>query len=173
MAFTVYYKLKNKTMKIKFLFASLILLIICVSASYSQEEDLKNVDYNIVAQGTDAPLPNLQIVCFNKYFNKDYLPTDFRKKYSLDEKSLYRKKMLVELFYTDTDGKGLDKIELVEIHESDKNLIVSYNLVNSDTTNDDEKLSFFLIAQVPKSKKDIKFVVNGSELEPGTNFYVD
>lgn len=160
-------------MKIKFLIISLSITIISFSKSYTQEKNLNEVEYSVIAQGTDSPLPDLQIVCFNKYFNKDYLPTDFRKRYGLDEKGLYKKKMLVELFHSDSEGKGLDKIELVGIQESDENLIVNYNLINSDTNNDHEKFSPFLIVQVPKSKKDIKFIVNGSELGAGTDLYVD
>ena len=160
-------------MKIKFLIISLSITIISFSKSYSQEKNLNEVEYSVIAQGTDSPLPDLQIVCFNKYFNKDYLPTDFRKRYSLNEKGLYKKKMLVELFHSDSGGEGLDKIELIGIQESDENLIVNYNLINSDTNNDDENLSPFLIVQVPKSKKDIKFILNGSELGAGTDLYVD
>ncbi len=160
-------------MKIKVFFISLILTVISFSESYGQEEYSNDVEYKVIAQGTDSPLPDLQIVCFNKYFNKDYLPTDFRKKYSLDEKSLYKKKMLVELFHTDSDGKGLDEIELIGIQENDEHLIVNYNVINADARNDGERLSPFLIVQVPKSKKDIKFIINGSELGAGTDLYVD
>jgi hypothetical protein len=160
-------------MKIKALIISLTLTIISFGESYGQEENLNNVEYTIIAQGTDSPLPELQIVCFNKYFNKDYLPTDFRKKYNLDEKGLYKKKMLVELFHSDSDGKGLDEIELIGIQENDENLIVNYNVINADNKNDGEKLSPFLIVQVPKSKKDIKFIVNGAVLGEGTDLYVD
>ncbi|SLJ89762.1 hypothetical protein [Salegentibacter salarius] len=160
-------------MKIKAFIISLTLTIISFCESYGQEGNLNDVEYTIIAKGTDSPIPDLQIVCFNKYFNKDYLPSDFRKKYNLDEKRLYKKKMLVELFHSDTDGKGLDEIELIGIQENDENLIVNYNVINSDTKNDEEKLSPFLIVQVPKSKKDIKFVVNGSELGKGTELYVD
>lgn len=102
-------------MKIKAFIISLTLTIISFCESYGQEGNLNDVKYTIIAKGTDSPIPDLQIVCFNKYFNKDYLPSDFRKKYNLDEKRLYKKKMLVELFHSDTDGKGLDEIELIGI----------------------------------------------------------
>lgn len=160
-------------MKFKALIIFLSLSLIFVSETYVQEENLNDVEYTIIAQGTDSPLPDLQIVCFNKYFNKDYLPTAFRKKYNLDEKGLYKKKMLVELFHSDTDAKGLDEIELVGIQENDENLIVNYNVVNLNTENDGEILSPFLIVQAPKSKKDIKFIVNGEEQGEGTDLYVD
>lgn len=160
-------------MKIRALLLSLILSIIFFSESHGQEEGLNDVDYTIIAQGTDSPLPELQIVCFNKFFNKDYLPVNFRKKYNLDEKGLYKKKMLVQLFHTDPDEKGLDEIELIGIQENEENLIVNYNVINADTGNDGEKLSPFLIVQVPKSKKDIKFILNGAELGAGTDLYVD
>lgn len=160
-------------MKIKTLIISVGLILISFCKIYGQEENLNNVEYTILAQGTDSPLPELQIVCFNKYFNKDYLPADFRRKYNLDEKGLYKKKMLVELFHSDTDAKGLDEIQLVGIQEDDKNLIVNYKVVNANPENDGEKLSPFLIVQVPKSKKDIKFIVNGATLGQGTDLYVD
>ena len=160
-------------MKIETLIISLSLALLSFSEAYGQEENLNNVEYKIIAQGTDSPLPELQIVCFNKYFNKDYLPADFRKKYNLNEKGLYKKKMLVELFHTDTDAKGLDEIQLTGIQENDESLIVNYNLVNANTENDGEKLSPFLIVQVPKSKKDIKFIVNGATPGEGKDLYVD
>lgn len=166
-------QLKTTKMKIKALIISLSLSLISVSETYGQEENLNNVEYTIIAQGTDSPLPDLQIVCFNKYFNKDYLPTDFRKKYNLDEKGLYKKKMLVELFHSDTDAKGLDEIELIGIQENDENLIVNYNFINANTENDGEKLSPFLIVQVPKSKKDLKLIVNGVASGEETDVYVD
>ena len=159
--------------KIEALLISLSLTLLSFCEVYGQEENLNNVEYTIIAQGTDSPLPELQIVCFNKYFNKDFLPADFRRKYKLDEKGFYKKKMLIELFHSDNDAKGLDEIQLVGIQENDENLIVNYNVINANTENDGEKLSPFLIVQVPKSKKDIKFIVNGAALGQGTDLYVD
>lgn len=140
---------------------------------YSQDTELNEVEYYTIAEGIDSPISELQIVCFNKYFNKDYLPAEFRKKYSLDEKSLYKKTMLIEIFHSDKNKNGLDKIELVGIKENDEKLVIEYNLVNSNTENDDKELSPFLIVQVPKSKKEIKFIVNGTEIEKPTEIYVD
>lgn len=160
-------------MKFKALIFVLSLSLIFVSETYGQEENLNDVEYTIIAQGTDSPIPDLQIVCFNKYFNKDYLPKDFRKKYNLDERGLYKKKMLVELFHSDPDAKGLDKIELLGIQENDENLVVNYKIVNLNPENDAEQLSPFLIVQVPRSKKEIKFIVNGVEQGEGTDLYVD
>lgn len=140
---------------------------------YAQEEKGTPVEYKVIAEGTDSPIPLLQIVCYNKYFNLDYLPESFRKKYQLNEKSLYKKKMLVELFYADKKKEGLDKIELIGITESESKLVVEYKVINSTTTNDDKKLSPFLIVQVPKSKKEIKFVVNGLKQGKATKLYVD
>lgn len=140
---------------------------------FSQNDTLSAVDYKIIAHGTDSPIPNLQIVCFNKYFNKDYLSADFRKKYNLDEETLYKKKMLVQIFHSDKDKKGLDKIDLVGIEEDDKEFVIKYNIVNTNPDNDDSQLSPFLIIQVPKSKKKIKFIADGVELGQGTEVYVD
>nr|WP_321225997.1 hypothetical protein [uncultured Psychroserpens sp.] len=139
----------------------------------SQEENFKDVEFEVIAEGEDSPIANLQIVCFNKYFNKDYLPSYFRKKYNLDEKKLYKRKMLIELFHSDKDKKGLDKIKLDGIIENDKKLIVTYNIINSDINNDDKTLSPFLILQLPKSKKEISFIVNGIDLGKTNEVYVD
>ncbi|SFD41328.1 hypothetical protein [Algibacter pectinivorans] len=160
-------------MKSRILLLCFFLGFISFNRAYSQDEDLTKTEFKTIAEGTDSPIPDLQIVCFNKYFNKDYLPADFRKKYYLDDKTLYKKKMLVEIFQSDKNKKGFDKIELIAIKENDKKLVVEYNLVNSNTENDDKELSPFLIVQVPKSKKEIKFIVNGTELGKATELYVD
>ncbi len=140
---------------------------------HSQDENMTKAEYITIAEGTDSPIADLQIVCFNKYFNLDYLPADFRKKYNLDDKTLYKKKMLVQIFQSDKNKNGFDKIELIGIMENDKKLVVEYNLVNSNTENDDKELAPFLIIQVPKSKKEIKFIANGIELGKKTEVYVD
>jgi hypothetical protein len=160
--------MKNKVILICF-----FLSIITFNKIYSQDENLKEVKYNIIAEGIDSPIPNLQMVCFNKYFNKDYLPSDFREKYKLNEKGIYKKKMLVEIFHSDINKKGLDKIELIGIKENEKNLIIEYNIINSNKNNDDKTLAPFLIVQVPKLKKAIKFIVNGIELGKTKKLYVD
>lgn len=108
-----------------------------------------------------------------KYFNKEYLPADFREKYHLDEKALFKNKMLIEVFHSDTAQKGIDKIELIGIKEDDQKFIIEYNLVNSDTENDDQRLSPFLIVQVARSKKAVTFIVNGTELGKASKLYVE
>ncbi len=140
---------------------------------FSQTDKLNLVEYKIIAEGTDSPITELQIVCFNKYFNKDYLPADFRKKYNLDNKKLYKKKMLIEIFQSDKNEKGLDKIELIGIKKNDKQLVIEYNVLNSESKNDNKQLSPFLIIQVPKSKKKIIFIANGIEFGKASNIYVD
>jgi hypothetical protein len=161
--------------KIKYFILLIIFLFgnVYLHKVFSQEENLKDVEFEIIAEGTDSPIPNLQIVCFNKYFNKDYLPSDFRKKYNLDVKKLYKRKMLIQVFHSDKNKKGLDKIELIGIKESDKKLVVTYNIINSNTENDDKIVSPFLILQITKSKKEIKFIVNGTKLGEGTEIYLD
>ena len=160
-------------MKNRIILISILIGLFSFVKVYSQDKNLTKTEYKTIAEGTDSPIPDLQIVCFNKYFNKDYLPADFRKKYNLDDKTLYKKKMLVEIFQSDKNKKGFDKIELIGIKENDKKLVVEYNLVNSNTENDNKELSPFLIVQVPKSKKEIKFIVNGTELGKATELYVD
>jgi hypothetical protein len=160
-------------MKSKIIILCFFLGFISLNRVFSQNENLTKTEYKTIAEGTDSPIPELQIVCFNKYFNKDYLSADFRKKYNLDEKTLYKKKMLIEIFHSDKNKKGFDKIELIGINEKDKKLVIEYNLVNSNTENDDMELSPFLIVQVPKSNKEIKFIVNGTELGIATKLYVD
>ncbi|MGS2741933.1 hypothetical protein [Sinomicrobium sp. M5D2P17] len=150
-----------------------MLSLLTFNEIYAQDSLLKEVEYTIIAEGTDSPVPNLQIVCFNKFFNKDYLPADFREKYKLNEKGLYKKKMLIEAFHSDKDKNGLDDIELIGIKENKESLVVEYNLVNSNHENDDKALAPFLIVQVPKSQKQIRFIVDGKELGKGTKLYVD
>jgi len=160
-------------MKNKILLISLFIGLITFGKVYSQSEILNEIEYVLIAEGTDSPIPELQIVCLNKFFNKDYLPTDFQKKYNLDDKTLYKNKMLIEIFQSDKDKKGLDKIELIGVKENDTKLVVEYNIINSDTKNDDKQLSPFIIVQVPKSKKQISFIENGIELGKATNVYID
>ncbi|WP_299255307.1 hypothetical protein [uncultured Lacinutrix sp.] len=159
-------------MKNKIVFIVLLIGLITSGKVFSQNE-LKPVEHKIIAEGTDSPIPELQIICFNKYFNKDYLPADFLKKYNLDNKKLYKKKMLIEIFQSDKNKKGLDKIDLIGISENDTELVIEYNVVNSQSDNDDKQLSPFLIVQVPKSKKKMKLIANGIELGKATDVYVD
>jgi len=154
-------------MKIKII---LMLLFLSFGNVYAQSEN--ETDYKIIAEGTDSPIPELQIVCYNKYFNQDYLPSNFRRKYKLNDKLLYKKKMLIEIFHSDKDKKGLDKIELIGIKESKKTLVVEYNVINSNTENDDKVLSPFLIIQVPKTKKELKVIANGIKSGKASKIYI-
>lgn len=81
--------------------------------------------------------------------------------------------MLIELFHSDSEKKGIDKIEIINISENDKTLVIKYNLINSNKENDDQVLAPFSIIQVPKSKKAIKFILNGIEKGKTTKVYVD
>jgi len=47
--------------------------------AWGQDLPMSKVEYVIVADGKDAPIPDLHITCYNKYFNQDYLSADFRK----------------------------------------------------------------------------------------------
>ncbi len=160
-------------MKHKIVLLCFVLGLIAFSKVYSQEEELKDVEYKAIAAGTDSPIAELQIVCFNKHFNRGYLPPYFREKYNLDDNRLYKKKMLIQIFHSDQNKNGFDKIELVGIKENDNTLVVEYNLVNSNTENDKNGLSPFLIVQVPKSKKEIKFIVDEIESDISTKLYLD
>ena len=159
-------------MRNKIILFCFIFTLISFNKVYSQSETFKDVEYNTIAEGTDSPIAELQIVCFNKYFNKDYLPAEFLNRYKLNEKDLYKNKMLVEIFHSDKDKKGLDKIELTRFSENEKTLVIEYRLVNSNKENDDKILSPFLIVQVPKSKKEIKFILDGIELGKATKLFV-
>lgn len=138
----------------------------------SQNDKLTNVEYKVVAEGTDSPLKNFQVVCYNKYFNQEQLPVDFQIKYNLTDKILFKKKMLIEIFHSDTKNKGLDKIDFISIKESKNELFIAYNVVNSDKSNDNKPLAPFLIVQIPKSKKTIRFIVDGVELGKAKNLYI-
>ncbi len=159
-------------MKNKIIFIVVLVGLIMSGKVFSQNE-LKPVEYKVIAGGIDSPIPELQIVCFNKYFNKDYLPAEFRKKYNLDDRKLYKKKMLIEIFQSDKNKQGLDKIDLVGISENNTELVIEYNVVNSESENDNKQLTPFIIIQVPKSRKKMKFIANGIELGKPTDIYVD
>ncbi|GHA36212.1 hypothetical protein GCM10007103_17130 [Salinimicrobium marinum] len=66
-------------MKIEVIIISLTLSFLFFNGIYAQEQNLQNILYTVIAEGTDSSIPNLRKVCFNKYFNKDYLPSDFQK----------------------------------------------------------------------------------------------
>ncbi|MBK9254649.1 MAG: hypothetical protein IPM42_04110 [Saprospiraceae bacterium] len=150
-----------------------LLSMVLSFCAWSQDLSMPKVEYAIVAEGQDAPIPDLHITCFNKYFNQDYLPADFRKRYNLDNKVLYKNKMLVEIFRNDISKKGFDKIELVQVKENKESFIIEYKLVNADFSNDEQSLSPFLIIQLPKSKKKVIFIADGVELSKAKEIYVD
>jgi hypothetical protein len=151
----------------------ILLLIISCNSISAQTENYKDVEYTKIAEGIDSPIPDLQIVCFNKFFNKDYLPKQFTEKYKLTDKKLFKKKMLVEIFHSDSEGIGLDKIEIINIKEGDENIQIQYSLVNENKNNDDQKLAPFIVVQIPKSKKNINFIKNGADLGETKKTYVD
>ncbi|GAP44007.1 hypothetical protein TBC1_112166 [Lentimicrobium saccharophilum] len=141
--------------------------------SFSQEQNFSNIEYSIIAEGNDSPFENYQIVCFNKYFNLEQLPTEFRDKYDLANPQLFKKKMLVQVFHIDTEKQGLDKFEINEIKESTSEIVFDYSLVNSDTENDSTIQAPFLIVQIPRNtKKRIRFIANGQELGKGKEMYI-
>jgi hypothetical protein len=140
---------------------------------HSQDQKFSLVPATIIAEGTDSPIPNLQIVCYNKYFNQDYLPSSFREKYNLNRKDLYKDKMLIEIFRSDKENKGFDKIELIGITDEEATLTINYRLANSDQGNDGETLAPFVIVQVPKSKKAIRFLVDGVEQGKASKTYIN
>lgn len=165
------YIYKNSSMNFK---AILIFFVLSTfNVLLAQEEKYKEIDYTLIAEGADSPIPDLQIVCFNRFFNKDYLPKEFNKKYNLTDKNLFKKKMLVEIFYADEERTGLDKIEIASIKESNESIQIHYDLINENEDNDDQKLAPFIVVQIPKSKKDIKFIKNGESLGEGKKLYVD
>jgi len=149
------------------------LILITSFDAISQSDKQFNVDYKIIAEGTDSPFKNFQVVCFNKYFNLEQLPVAFQTKYNLTDKMLFQKNMLVEIFHSDTERKGLDKIDLVSIKENETELIIEYNLVNTDKSNDDKLLSPFLIIQIPKKKKNISYIIDGVRYGTTQNLYIN
>lgn len=159
-------------MRNKLCLITLILGLTLFGKAYSQNE-LTPVDYKIIAEGNDSNYPEFHVVCYNIYFNQDYLSPEFRNKYNLDDKALYKKKMLIEIFQTDKNKEGLDKINLIGISQNATELVIEYAFVNSDFDNDESQLSPFLIVQVPKSKKKVKFIANGHELGKPTDIYVE
>ena len=153
-------------------FVVLLTVVVTYCAS-SQNSSMSKVEYAIIAEGKDAIIPDLHITCFNKYFNQDYLSPDFRSRYNLNTKERYKKKMLVEIIRNDINKKGLDKIELIKVVENNESIIVEYKHINSDRTNDELNLCAFIIIQLPKSKKQIKFIADGIELSHAKDIYID
>ena len=96
-----------------------------------------------------------------------------KSRYNLNTKELYKKKMLVEIFRNDINKKGFDKIELIKVVENNESIIVEYKHINSDRTNDELNLCAFIIIQLPKSKKQIKFIADGIELSHAKDIYID
>lgn len=150
-----------------------ILFFFCVVEAYSQERKLNMVEFTVIAEGLDSPIEDLQIVCFNKHFNMAYLPAKFRQKYNLNRKELFKKNMLIELFHSSNDKNNYVKIELIGIRESNNSIIVEYNLIKSEKIEEEKISNPFLIIQVPKSKKAMKFIVDGVEFSKTTKLYTD
>ena len=112
-----------------------------------------DVPYSIIAEGTDSPLQNAEVVCFNKYFNAEQLPAEFCAKYGLVDGRLFKKKVFVELFYSDTVRLGFDRFIINAITESATEIVVDYSLENADSTNDATLLSPFLVVQMPRKRR--------------------
>ena len=129
-----------------------ILTLFIPFEAISQNEKLTTVDYEVIAEGIDSPFKNFQVVCYNKYFNIDRLPIDFQEQYNLTDKKLFKKKMLIEIFYQDTENKGLDKIDLISIAENETEIFIEYNIVNSDKTSDQRSSTVYCCS----SSKDKK-----------------
>ena len=81
--------------------------------------------------------------------------------------------MLIEIFYQDTENKGLDKIDLISIAENETEIFIEYNIVNSDKTSDQRSLAPFIVVQVPKTRKSIRFVADGVELGKTNDLYIN
>jgi hypothetical protein len=153
----------------------LITLSICFISFklFSQETTYSETIYSVIAEGNDSPFENYQIVCLNKFFNLEKLSPKFRDKYDLANRQLFKKKMLVELFYIDKEKTGVDKFEINEIKESSTEIVFEYSLINSDNTNDSIIQSPFIVVQIPKStKKRIRFIADGKELGAGQELYI-
>lgn len=155
-------------------FVCSIVILVIAAQGYAQVDESNKMDYRVIAEGTDSPISNLQTVCFNKYFNEAVLPEEFIRRYNLDIKSLYKKQMLIEIFKTVPDSSGIDKIEVVDVIDDGGTIIVSYNLLNSDSSNDEQHLAPFIIIQVPKlRKRGFKFIEDGVELAQPAKLFVN
>ena len=60
----------------------------------------------------------------------------------------------------------------MEIKENLSEIIVNYNIVNADSSNDATVQSPFIVVQIPKSKKIVRFIANGKELGKGQDLYI-
>ena len=150
----------------------LTLFSFLITFSVIAQENTQDIDYRIIATGPDSPFNSLKIVCFNKYFNLERTKTSFRQKYGLDDKSLYKKKMLAQIFCGLNDV-GYDKILVNSISESATTIFIDYAFVNESKDNDNEDIRPFTIIQLAKSKKQIVFVENGVIHETGSKIYIN
>ncbi|WP_420577037.1 hypothetical protein [Ekhidna sp.] len=145
-------------------------LLLINSSDLIAQDDLENVEYSIIAQGNKSPLNDVAMVCFNKYFNLESLSEEFRQANNLDDKSLYKKKMLIEIFLGERT-RGADSIKLTKIAQNDNELIVAYETIDSDTSDFDNRP--YLIIQIPKIKKSIVLFENGKQRGGQRELYID
>lgn len=153
-------------MKVQFL----IFLFSLISLSISSQDGL-DLNYKIIAEGNDSPFNNLKIVCFNKYFNLEYTNGLFRRKYGLNDKSIYKKKMLAQIFIGEND-QGFDQIKINRIKETPVEIIIDYDILNSNVKNDTDIINPFLIIQIKKSRKPVSFIENGIKLTSNQKLYI-
>lgn len=134
------------------------------------QENLTDIEYKIVAQGVNSPLNDVVMICYNKYFNLESLTNEFRRTNNLDDISLYKKKMIVEIFLGERTI-GADSIELTRIAQNNDELIIAYETIDSDTTNFSHRPYLFI--QIPKIKKKIVLFENGNQRGGQRKIYID
>jgi len=139
-------------------------------STLTAQENLTDLEYKIIAQGTNSPLNDVATVCFNKYFNLESLTAEFRQANNLDDKTLYKKTMTVEIFLGERTN-GADSIKITKIAQNDTELIIAYETVDSDENDFSNRP--YIIVQLPKIKKSIVLFENGKQRGGQRELYID
>lgn len=142
--------------------AGFFLIANCFGQKKILTEEYVSKQFNVVSSGEHSPEKDrLLLVCYNKYFNLERFPQDFRSKYNLNAIK-YKSNMAVEIFTG--KGKGLVsnlKIDKIEENKTNIRIYYSFDLVDgNDLTNNP-----FIIAETPKARKPVVFYENGDEVK--------
>ena len=96
-------------MKNRIIFIAVLIGLITSGKVLAQNE-LKPVEHKIIAEGTDSPIPELQIVCFNSILTKTIYLLNSEKNIILTTKHCTKRKCLSKYFNRTKIKKDLTKL---------------------------------------------------------------
>lgn len=152
-------------------FGLLISAFVQVSLTLTAQNNEVELDYEVVAKGFNAPLNDVFVVCYNKFYNLEMLSTSFRMKNNLEDKPV-KKKMLVEIFLGDRT-KGAVDIKLNRVAQNTQEIIVDYEIIYDESDAGSEHRNPYLIIQTVRSKKQFVLIENGQRRTAGQKLYFD